>query len=131
MGADFMYAVAPIWKATDERKAKLKQVIADISDEAIQDYENTWYVFNTEDNNEARKMIFDACMACEESNFQTRETGDMKLAEMNWRAVITGGMSWGDNPTDAFGSISMVGTIEEVYSLLKQWSIEDNKPMSS
>lgn len=127
MGADFMFAVAPIWKATDERKAKLKQVIADISDEAIQDYENTWYVFNTEDNNEARKMIFDACMACEESSFETRETSDMKLADMNWRAVITGGMSWGDNPTDAFGPISMVGIIEEVYELLKSWSVEDCK----
>lgn len=127
MGADFMYAVAPIWKATDERKAKLKQLIAEITDEAIAEYENDYCFFNTEDAEEARGMIFDACMACEESNFQTRETSDMKLAEMNWRAVITGGMSWGDNPTDAFGSIAMVGTIEEVGDLLKQWSIEDNK----
>lgn len=127
MGADFMYAVAPIWEATDERKAKLQEVIAAITDEAIAEYENDYCFFHTEDANQARGMIFDACMACEENNFHTRETADMKLEEMNWRAVITGGMSWGDNPTDAYGSIAMVGTIEEVFNLLKEWSVEDQK----
>lgn len=127
MGADFMYAVAPIWQATDERKAKLKEVIAAITDEAIAEYENDYCFFNTEDVIEARGMIFEACMACEASSFETRETADMKLEGMDWRAVITGGMSWGDNPTDAFGSIAMVGTIEEVFYLLKQWSVEDQK----
>jgi len=140
MGADFLYVLAPIWKATDERKAKLKQVIAEITDEAIVEYNDLGGFFGVcdeenEDNplgltpqeifKEAREMIFDACMACEEASFSTRETSILKLADMNWQAVITGGMSWGENPTDAFESILIVVTIEEVFELLKAWSVED------
>jgi len=125
MGANFLWALAPIWTATDERKVALQQAIDDISDEALAEYEELYHVFNTEDPAEARKVLFESCMFCEASQCETRDTSDMKLAEMNWRAVVTGGLSWGDAPTDAFGPLVMVSTVEEVYNLLKAWSAED------
>lgn len=125
MGANFLWALAPIWKSTDERQAKLKQVIAELSDEGIAQYEEEYHIFNTEVPNEARERILEACMACETDQCYTRETTDMKLTEMPWRAVVTGGLSWGDSPTDVFDSFVIVGTVEEVYNLLKEWSTED------
>ena len=125
MGANFLFALAPIWKSTDERQAKLKQVIAEISDEGIAQYNEEYYLFNTEVPSEAREMLFEACKACEADNCYRRDTTDMKLAEMPWRALITGGLSWGDSPSDVFDSLVMVSTVEEVYNLLKEWSTED------
>lgn len=125
MGANFLWTLAPVWKSTEERKTRLKQVIADISDEAIEQYEEEYHIFNTESPEEARAAIFEACLACEASQCETRDTASMKLEEMNWKAVVTGGLSWGDSPTDVFDRFVIVSTVEEVYNLLKSWSAED------
>ena len=128
MGADFMYALAPVWKATDERKAKLKEVIGAISDESLKEYDDSYCFFNTEDMEEARGILYSACLeVADQYDSTNRETSWLKLEGMSWRAVITGGMSWGDHPTESFESIAMVGTVEEVFELLKQWSMEDEK----
>jgi hypothetical protein len=128
MGADFMYALAPVWKATDERKAKLKQVIAEITNETLQQYEEDYCCFNTEDWAEARGILYNACIEISEQYDSTsRDTAWLKMDGMEWRAVITGGMSHGDSPTDSFNSIAIVGNAEEIFELLKQWSKEDEK----
>lgn len=125
MGADFLYAVAPTSELNDDRKAQLKSCIAKIPLEVLKEVEDDYCVFHDDEMTEAemRKTLYEA--AVEVCGEESRETSSIQLDGMDWQGVITGGMSWGDSPTDSFEAIAMMYYFEDVWKLLKQFSQED------
>ena len=59
------------------------------------------------------------------------EVSTIQFDGMDWMGVITGGMSYGDAPTDAFESIAIIGWFPDVWDLLKHFAQEDYKDVGS
>ena len=128
MGADFLYALAPMYRVTPERLSELRVAIYDIPAQTLREYDDAYCLFGTDNSIEQREMLTAACLFLGEQYEGTcRDTAILKTHGMDWRAVITGGLSWGDSPTDSFETINMVATVEEVFELLKRWSTEDER----
>ena len=125
MGADFMFAVAPTCNLTQERKTKVKELLRSLPDEYFVDHEDTHCTFGDDELSGAklRTMVYE--LALRVNDICTRETSSIFLPGMDWEGVITGGMSWGDSPTECYDDIAAIGNLPELFDLLVQFSRED------
>ena len=41
--------------------------------------------------------------------------------------LITGGLSWGDDPTESYAAVSSLAEVPGVYELFERWAAEDQK----
>jgi len=125
MGADFMFAVAPQCNLTQERKTKVKELLRSLPDEYFTEIEDTYCVFGDDEltGAELRTMFYETVL--EVNEISTRETSSIRLPGMDWEGVITGGMSWGENPSECYGEIAAISNFDELFDLLIQFSRED------
>ena len=126
MGADFMLAVSPRCELTHERKRRIKETIRAIRDEKLLEIVNNYGPLGLDDEStpaEIRVELYKAVL--ENAEIERRDTSYIRLEGMDWTANITGGMSWGDSPTDAFDSMSAISDFDPVYELMKEFSRED------
>lgn len=124
MGADFLFAAAPQPTLNEERKQAIKDLLEQIPYQDMLDVDNDFGGFDDTSSAEAmRKELFDTIVeVCEMDN---RETSNIQLDGMDWMGVITGGMSWGDTPTDSFETIATINRFPPVWDLLKHFAQED------
>ena len=64
------------------------------------------------------------------SSLESRETSAWQEYDKDGNTVemiYTGGMSWGDMPTEAFYSLDKASYLESVYKLAVKFSVEDRK----
>lgn len=126
MGADFLFAVSPRCELTHERKRQIKEAIRAIRDEKLLEVVNDYWPLGLDDEStpaEIRVELYKAVL--ENAEIETRETNYIRLEGMDWVANITGGMSWGDPPTEPFDSMVAISYFEPVYELMKEFSRED------
>jgi len=126
MGADFMYAVCPRCELTQERKKRIKDTIRAISDEELLDAVISYCALGLDDEStpaQIRVELYKAVL--ENAEIENRETSWVRFDGMDWIANITGGMSWGDSPTESFDSMAGINDFESVYELMKEFSRED------
>lgn len=126
MGADFMFTVSPRCELTDERKRRIKNVIRAIPDKELLKVVDDYYPLGLDDEatpEEIRVTLYRAVL--ENAEIENRETSWVQLDGMDWVANITGGMSWGDSPTESFDSMSSIACFDPVYELMKEFSRED------
>lgn len=125
MGADFMFAVSPQPSLEDDnRKKAVKELLQQISYEDLLDVEENYGGFDDTSSAEAmRKELYGTIeKVCD---LDSRESSCIQLDGMDWMGVITGGMSWGDVPTDCFETIATIGRFEPVWDLLRHFAQED------
>lgn len=124
MGADFLFATSPQPSLNDDRRKAIKELLEQIPYQDLLDVQESFGGFDDCGSAEAmRQELFDTIeQVCEMDN---RETSNIQLDGMDWMGVITGGMSWGDVPTDAFEPIAMIGWFPPVWDLLKHFAQED------
>lgn len=110
MGADLVLAITAYptlangdaVKAGDELSARVRAALSDISDEALQDVADGT---GDEDDLEAfREMLENAIDEFFGSPIPPRDVNLVCLGGQWW--LITGGMSWGDDPTESFAAIT-------------------------
>lgn len=126
MGADFMFTVSPRCELTRERKQRIKETIRATSDEDLLSVVCDYYPFGLDDEatpEEIRATLYQAVL--ENAEIENRETSYIRLEGMDWTANITGGMSWGDSPTEAFAGLAGISEFDSVYELMKEFSRED------
>jgi len=126
MGADFMFAVSPRCELTPERKRRVKETIRATSDEDLLSVVRDYWPFGLDDEStpeEIRVTLYQAVL--ENAEIENRETSYIRLDGMDWTANITGGMSWGDSPTESFDGLSGISEFDSVYELMKEFSRED------
>ena len=111
MGADFCYSILPRCKITPERfaaaTALIKAFNVDQSDLDAGDPDH--------------EAMQDAFVSYADGGFgRSREVGELYLGGANY--YLTGGMSYGDAPTDAYDQMNALICI---YDQLEAWSRED------
>lgn len=93
MGADFTFTLLPVCKLTEERKQELVGMAKTVEVQScLEDY------FPERSDEEWIGFIED-CLG-QYKDFSRRR--DVGVLEKGIAYYITGGMSWGDSPTDSF-----------------------------
>ena len=125
MGADFTLATFPYFDMTDDRRERFRELIINLPASETDEFQE-WYGLD-EDDYDAEQLlqdIEDACSTC------SRETSSMYAyteGGQRYELNITGGMSWGDSPTDVFDAFNRASFFESVYNLAVDFSVEYSK----
>jgi|688.fasta_scaffold234088_5 hypothetical protein len=120
MGASFLYSVVPKFKVTEERKQRLEQALAALSDkELLEDLPFPFQPADDADPEEIRHEVIDAVLVTQEVD------SEIWLPGMRWRGLIDGGMSWGDSPTDRFDSFLIANHYNVVMDAMTEMATED------
>ena len=122
MGADFTFATFPYFDMTDERRESFRESIANLTKNEIDEFQE-WYGPDDDDydTEELLQDIEDACSTC------SRETCTMRVHAEGGQPYdlnITGGMSWGDPPTDVMSAFERASFFEDIYQKAIDYSIE-------
>tara|TARA_Y100001973_G_scaffold105028_1_gene176691 strand:- start:1115 stop:1498 length:384 start_codon:yes stop_codon:yes gene_type:complete len=125
MGADFCMAKFPRFNFSDDRKEQFRQALG-VMKEDDREYLLDCYYFDDESQDE---IVNDMLETIEEaSSLCSRETNEWTEYDENGNDIAftyTGGMTWGDAPTDAFNVLSKAAQLESVYNLAMKFSAED------
>jgi hypothetical protein len=116
MGADFIYGILPKCELTAERMAAAKEHIRThaVDDNCGGDEEDL-----------ARDAASRAITAYPAMKMR-RDVAVLCLADSNQvDCLLTGGMSWGDAPTDACDLFNSIEAIDGLWALLFSWAKED------
>ena len=122
MGADFTFATFPYFDMTDDRRERFRELVVNLPDSETDEFQE-WFGLDDEDYNfeELLEDIETACSTCSrETSIITTYNDKGEKYELN----VTGGMSWGDPPTDALSYFERAGFIEEIYNLAVDFSVE-------
>ena len=120
MGADFIYAVANI----TEPKEHWQDILGELHDGKMEAYINEseplMYWSDNYDEFDMDSPEFFQAVAERVSDAIEEAYGDSR--ELGWfidnnkeKWAITGGMSWGDDPTDAFHDLCIVSSFQGWY----------------
>lgn len=143
MGADIILNSIPFCQLTDERKKKITEVVEAVEDKKILVYNEELDMVELPDlaamdvaygpgsEEEAlaevvRQDILDACFEVLEQGDDARDMAVITFPGMEYRVLISGGMSYGDLPTEGCELLSRT-SINELWDLLQTFSEEDFK----
>lgn len=125
MGADFCMAKFPRFAFNAERKGQFRETLKSMTEDD-REYLRDCYYFEDESDS---SIIEDMLEVIEEaSDLVTRETGEWSEYDENGNTVwltYSGGMSWGDNPTEAYSVLDKASHLGSVYNLAMKFSAED------
>lgn len=117
MGADLILATVPACGLDEDRMAKLNAIIEALPDDDCPDY--------VDDIEDWRGRLADAleCM-----NAGRRDVAELDFRSVDYPFLISGGMSWGDDPTDACAAFGVIGECQPLAEQLEAWAKEDAEP---
>ena len=129
MGADLLLAFIPYPKMTEERQNQIGAIIDALTFEDIEEYVecDTRHgdvetdgrdAVLTDIKNDIRR-IFDEY----EQMPSSRSVGMVTIRGYTY--LFTGGLSWGDSPSDVFDDITMLTQIDPIYRQLESWAVAD------
>lgn len=121
MGADMTLFCAPSCDLTPERIQRLDQAIRAIPDndaEFCELMEQLGY-----DNPEyAKQCIIEKC---QESQHESRDVTTLCIPGCPYQLRVTGGLSWGDDPTEACAIFEHVERCPQAWQLMEEFARED------
>tara|TARA_R100000008_G_scaffold57562_1_gene35594 strand:+ start:71 stop:463 length:393 start_codon:yes stop_codon:yes gene_type:complete len=127
MGADFTLAKTPVFRMTEDRKKVLTEELSNLTQ---QDYENLRGELFWDDESDTE--IQEACLDAIE---QVMNLGEPRDCCTDWEYnengermmfLYTGGMSWGDSPTDNYDLVSSLYYVP-VADTIERFAVEDCK----
>jgi hypothetical protein len=118
MGADFIYEYIPVCNFTDDRKKFLESKINNMSEEDFRDYDIEYSKDDVLRSIDEYKILG-----------TTREAGFLSPPGSKFGYYLTGGMSWGDVPTDIYSTIECLSVLFWVE--FEKWALEDATGKSS
>ncbi len=128
MGADFLFAATPRFNPTPERCREIKTFLREYPEDKLFELVGDYWILGLDDESTAKEIrlrIYEAVL--EAAEYETRETSTLCMPGMGFEATITGGMSWGDSPTEAFDVISGLENFGDLWELMQKFSSEDNE----
>lgn len=109
MGADYLGAMCPMEISKDEAKERLRRY----KEEWLLNHLDDYFCMNWDEDEYQRAIEWvDNCI---DSTYGYYEQGSRETAVYRYRDIdflVTGGLSWGDDPTDAFQPIGVVQSLE-------------------
>lgn len=143
MGADFCYAVVPKFEWTKQREELLRGVLDRTESSVLRTTAENWCLdckipeldldppegvsttdWFAEVNQKLRDYFFQSIKDAQESG-PGREVCELYLPDLPYSCWITGGMSWGDSPTDSYDDFNACGMLEDVWQLILDFARED------
>lgn len=112
MGADLIIAMLPMRKTQDEAIAKLKAMDSEDLLHILSNYHAREFDEDTPEAEYAEAIEFMTGKIAEVYDYYEKGSRDTEVRTLNgtpW--LITGGMSWGDDPTDAFEPLNIVASL--------------------
>lgn len=126
MGADFLFAATPRFNPTPERCREIKTFLREYPEDKLFELVGDYWILGLDDESTAKEIrfrIYEAVL--EAAEYETRETSTLRMPGMDFEVTITGGMSWGDSPTEAFNIIGDLTSFADLWDLMKKFSSED------
>jgi len=144
MSADLYLSSLPHCQLTDERKEKITELVDSVSDKEILAYNEDYLseelpdlsmmdmAYGSGSEEEAlatvvRQLILENTFTVLEQSDHPGDVGSIFFPGMNYRVLVTGGMSWGDAPTEAADYFDKVSGFEALWDLLQSFAEEDFK----
>ena len=126
MGADFCMAKFPMFNFSDDRKEQFRQVITSMTEDDQEYLRDVYYCVDDEPIGEIVEDMLETIK--EASGYSSRETGEWNEYDGSGnrvRMLCTGGMSWGDIPTEAYAVLDKASHLRTVFDLAMKFSSED------
>lgn len=120
MGADFMCTSLPACQLTIERKNSLLELVENTKQEDMEGWAVDAYD-EVEDFKVALRCALDEYEVAPNSH----EVGDWQPEGSPYNVFFTGGMSYGDAPTEAFDGFIDLDNHGLIYNKLREFAIED------
>ena len=129
MGAEFMFSRFPRFEMTPERENELEDTLQDILSDPRLHAETEfmdWFMYEA-DETSAFQEVLGALHLINETADDDREAVAVKDFTEGGFAYFyyTGGMSWGDEPTEIFTHFNVAGFFPEIYELALTFAQED------
>jgi hypothetical protein len=125
MGADMTIQVCPACDMTADRMEFLRGLARGAGDDdpSLRELIEAEYLDSPD---EARQRLLEVVEFLAEDVYQRRDVCTLLLAEgQAYELLVTGGLSWGDAPTDAYDYLQTIGYFQPLWDALRAWAIED------
>jgi len=119
MGAEFILYALPACEMTAQRAEVLKQQLAALPDEDLAEIACDYG--ETDDARDRVRQAIDFLLVAGGQ----RDVSDFYLGGMPYPLLVTGGLSWGDFPTDAACEFSLISGCSRLYVQLEEWARQD------
>jgi len=143
MGADLILTSLPHCQLTDERKVKIREAVEGVPDKEVLAFNSDFRCVELSDEKdpsslseeehdkelakEVREDILEACLEILRDADEPRDTSTIRFPGMKYDVLISGGMSWGDMPTDSCDLFDRCQNFEPIWGLLQAFAEEDFK----
>ena len=123
MGADFTLATFPYFEMTDDRRERFTELLNNLSPKQTDEFQD-WYGLDDEDSFHPADLLEDIENSCTTISRETTTITTYNDKGEKYELNVTGGMSWGDSPTDVYDAFNRAAFFESVYDLAIDFSIE-------
>ena len=123
MGGHFTFATFPYFDMTDDRRERFTELLNNLSPEQTAEFQD-WFGLDDEDSFHPADLLDDIEYACGVSSRETSTMYAFTEKGERYELNVTGGMSWGDPPTEAFDSFNRAAHFDEIYNLAVDFSVE-------
>ena len=123
MGADFTLATFPYFDMTDDRRERFSELIVNLPASETDEFQD-WYGLDGDEDCSLEDLLDDIESSCSTVNRETCTITTYNDKGEKYELNVTGGMTWGDSPTDAFDAFNHAAFFESVYNLAVDFSIE-------
>ena len=123
MGADFTLATFPYFDMTDDRRERFRELIMNLPASETDEFQD-WYGLDDEDAYNLEELLEDIETACSVCSRETSTITTYNDKGEKYELNVTGGMSWGDSPTEAYDAFNRAAFFESVYDLAIDFSVE-------
>ena len=132
MGADFTLATFPYFDMTEDRRERFRELIMNLPASETDEFLE-WYDLDEEDcfHNDLcsipNDLLEDIESSCSVVGRETTTITTYNDKGERYELNVTGGMSWGDDPTDVYGAFNRAAFFDSVYNLAVDFSVEYSK----
>ena len=122
MGADFTLATFPYFDMTEDRRERFRELIMNLPASETDEFLK-WYGLDEEDcfHNDLcsipNDLLEDIESSCSTVSRETTTITTYNDKGERYELNVTGGMTWGDSPTDAYDAFNRAAFFENVYNL--------------
>lgn len=123
MGADLCLACIPAAKITSEREARLHDIIDELKDNEIDHERFEWIGLGS--SSEIRESLHKHVEQISDVE-SCRDTVTFQIDDMPYPMTFSGGMSWGDSPTETYDLLCVISECVRLWDQLKEWAKQDS-----
>jgi len=127
MGADFMFSRFPRFEMTDERENEFEDTLQDILSDPNEEVEfMDWFMYEADETSAFQEVLGALSLINETADNDREAVAVRDFTEGGFAYVhYTGGMSFGDEPTEIYTYFNMAGFFPEIYELALTFAQED------